>query len=391
MDMRLALLLLTFILCAYGDCAAAYGQPTATPTQAQDSTPGAAITPTYAFGAVVSIDLQARQILIRTAAGDVTATFAPQTPFVRVPPGELTLVHAQPITSAEVRVGDIVMARGPVTPDKKSVPARQIVLMSSSAIKEKQEREREDWRRRGVAGRVTAINPTTREVTLLARTPAGERPVTLVIADTTVFRRYAPDSVKFDAARPGTFDELKVGEQARALGEKDKDGARLAAEQIVSGSFRMVGGPVLAVDAAKGEVTISDIPTGKPVTVVVNSNSLLRQVPAEVVAALARRTAPAAPASGAGQAPTGQAATGDVDVQEMFDRFPVVTLVNLKPKDLILVSSTVGADPSRVTAILLATGLDPLFSRPTQQPNRRATTSALGLPGGVFDGYIGTP
>jgi hypothetical protein len=78
------------------------------------------------------------------------------------------------------------------------------------------------------------------------------------------------------------------------------------------------------------------------------------------------------------------------DLLEIFDRLPPVTINDLKPGRMVLVSSTNGSDSSRVTAILLATGLDVLFSRP-QAGGQRKIVGAVGLPGGVFDGFIGTP
>ena len=67
----------------------------------------------------------------------------------------------------------------------------------------------------------------------------------------TVIRRYAPDSVKFDDAKPGTLDQIKPGDQLRARGTKNADGNELAAEEIVSGTFRNVAGVVVATDRGR--------------------------------------------------------------------------------------------------------------------------------------------
>ena len=71
-------------------------------------------------------------------------------------------------------------------------------------------------------------------------------------ATRSVFRRYAPDSVKFADALPSSFAELKVGDQLRSLGNKDAAGTRVEAETIVFGSFVMAGGPVTAIDPRRG-------------------------------------------------------------------------------------------------------------------------------------------
>ena len=64
------------------------------------------------------------------------------------------------------------------------------------------------------------------------------------------FRRYAPDSVRFSDAKPGSFADLKVGDQLRVLGEKNADGTRIKAEAIVSGSFRNIAGVIKSIDAS---------------------------------------------------------------------------------------------------------------------------------------------
>jgi len=51
---------------------------------------------------------------------------------------------------------------------------------------------------------------------------------------------------------------------------------------------------------------------------------------------------------------------GGPDIQQMLEMLPAATLAELKPGQMIVVSSTVGADPSRVTAIQLVAGIEPI-------------------------------
>jgi hypothetical protein len=375
------------------------GQAPPPHTQAkQDSSDRPAITATYAFGEVISINPAEKQVVIKTVEGNVSASFDDKTQFKSVPPGAESLEGAQTITLADVSVGDIMMARGRVSEDKKTVLARQFIVMNKTAIAEKQNRERERWRTHGVAGRVTAIDRQARELTLSLRTPAGERPVTIALPSGVILRRYAPDSIRFADAVPSSLEELKVGDQVRARGEKSQDGTRVVAEEIVSGSFHVLGGPILSVDPSKAEIVVNDVVTKKPVTVFINANSTLRKVPAEVVASMAQKSAQGGggggttpTASGNGQGDGARRQVNSTDLLEVFDRLPPLTVGELKPGPMVLISSTAGADPSRVTAILLATGLDPLFVRPQAAGGQRAPVGAVGLPGGVFDGFIGAP
>ena len=53
--------------------------------------------------------------------------------------------------------------------------------------------------------------------------------MTIHVAKDTIIRRYAPNSVKFDDARPGTLDQIKAGDQLRARGTKSADGKDITA------------------------------------------------------------------------------------------------------------------------------------------------------------------
>ena len=46
----------------------------------------------------------------------------------------------------------------------------------------------------------------------------------------------------------------------------------------------------------------------------------------------------------------------------MLERLPAVTLAELKPASMVVISSTVGADPTRVTAIQLVSNVEPLIA-----------------------------
>ncbi|MGB7926140.1 MAG: hypothetical protein WCF57_23065, partial [Pyrinomonadaceae bacterium] len=89
-----------------------------------------------------------------------------------------------------------------------------------------------------------------------------------------------------------------------------------------------------------------------------------------------------------------RAGRGGADFQEMLERLPAISVAELKPGDMIIVSSTVGAEASRVTAIKLVAGVDELLNS-TQSRQRRqgggASDSGLGLDGGGLDFGIGLP
>jgi hypothetical protein len=47
----------------------------------------------------------------------------------------------------------------------------------------------------------------------------------------------------------------------------------------------------------------------------------------------------------------------------MLERMPAFNISELKPGDAVIVASTAGADPGRVTAITLLAGVEPLLTR----------------------------
>jgi hypothetical protein len=395
------------------------------------------------IGEVISIDPAGKQMSIKTDAGSVvTVALDEKTEYLRIPPGETSLDKAAKIASSEIGIGDKVYVRGKVSDDRKSVPAQKLVVMSKADIQKMHEHERAEWQRRGSAGIITAVNPQAGEVTLQTRTREGLKALVVSAPDGVKFRRYAPDSVKFSDARPSSFSELKVGDQLRALGDKNADGSRLVAEQVVSGTFQTIGGTVTGVSPENNEIKITVLGSKKVLTIVVNKDSMLRKIPPQIAAMIAMRSqggpggggpgggpggggpggggpeaarqpsgpgtqgqpgGPAAPQGGparsAGQAGPGGGPAGEQrrmggggDFQDMLERMPALALTDIKAGDVIAVSSTTGADPLRVTAITLVTGVDAVLAA-MQGPGaaRRTVNLSTGLPSGVLDFGIGQP
>lgn len=387
---------------------------TAQPPQADKS-----ITANGVIGNVTAINLAEKGMSVKTDAGNsVVAVYSDATSFIRAQPGSTTLDGATKITPAEIGVGDRVFARGKLADDQKSVLVRALVVMTKADIAKKHERDREEWKRRGILGTVTSVNPATKEVTVTTSTAEGPKPLVVAAGgEKLVFRRYAPDSVKFADAKTSSFAELKVGDRLRALGERSADGARFTPEEIVSGAFRQLVGTVTAVDPATNEIKITT-QDKRPLTIVVNQDSNLRRLPPMMAQMLAARAAGNGQGRG-GQRPPGQTPGGEpgagggggggrgeggggggggrrmgggFDPQDMLERMPQLSLAELKPGDMIVVSSTSSADPARLTAIALVAGMDAVINAIAARP---ATPNVgggqdLGLPGGIDLG-IGLP
>jgi hypothetical protein len=372
-------------------------------------------------GEVASVDAANNKIALKTNNGEVSVTIDAKTVYKRVTPENPTdLKSATPVALTDIAIGDKVVAVGIVSADKKSLaPTRSVYLMTQADISKKQQTEQQKWAS-GVVGRVTAINPATNEITIAPRgaVPANQT-VTVAVSDKTQYRRYAPNSVKFTDAKMSNLAELKVGDQLRARGEKTPDGIRVTAEEIISGSFKMVAGTITAVDVAKNEITVKEANTNKIVVVEVNNDTLLRRFPPEMAQRLAMAQAmrasgqmpqgmpmgggnagnaggqqprPANPnggAQGAGMGGGGGMRQGG-DVDQMLERLPALTLTELKVGDAIAASSTSGATPDRVTAIKFVAGVEPFLTPPQipGQGSRPQAAPSINIPG--LDG-IGAP
>jgi hypothetical protein len=405
--MKALFLFIAFVSAVSLTGSAVLGQGTATQTD-----PG--ITALGVLGELKTINLTSKELTVKTDAGSVvTVIVADSTSYLRLPPGETTMDKATKIALTDLGEGDRVLARGKIAADHKSLPARTLVVMTKTDIAKKQERERMEWRQRGILGVISNVKTDTKEVTINTRSGMSTQPVIIPISDKVDMRRYAPDSIKFSDAKPSGFAELKIGDQVRALGDKSADGTHFTPEKVVTGAFRTVAGTVTAIDVTSGEIKINDLEKKQPLTVVIKSDSVLRKVPAEFGMMMGGRgptggqgapgaggPAPAGaqapanrPPQGAsgGAAPSGQ--SGKPNMQDMLDRLPMISTADLKVGDTIIVSSTKGADPTRLTAITLVSGADTLLAilAPRPQPGAaQAPNPAAGLGSGVTFG-IGLP
>ena len=363
------------------------------PGSAPSAPPSSSSQPVRPIGVVTQ--LKPGTFTLHTDAGPDLAVLLPdEVSVLRVPPDAKDLKAATKITVSDIHLGDRVLVRGRVSDDQKSVLATSVIVMSETDLAKAREAERLDWRRRGTGGLVKAINPEAREITVaVPNTPPTPgnltHPVVITLAANVVLLRYAPDSVKFSDAKPSTFEEIKVGDQVRALGTKSEDGSRYAAEKLVSGTFRNIGATVVSVDAQNGAVTVKDLASGKPLVVRTNSDSRLHRLPpflAQMIATFnsggsASGTMTGRPPGGApgawrgGRPPSGAAVTraqagerggaagnGPANFQQMVDRAPVLSLEELKSGEALIVVSTEGAKPSEVTAIVMLAGVEPILA-----------------------------
>jgi len=341
---------------------------------------------------------------------DVPVTVEDSARILRLNPGDKDLKNATAIQLQDLKVGDKVRVRGHAA--GQGIDALEVLVITSSAVDAVRERISQDWQKRGIGGLVSSVDPANSTVTISVTGLSGKKEVTVKTAKNAVIRRYAPDSIKFDDAKPSTLAEIHAGDQLRARGERSADGSEVTAEEIVTGSFRNVAGTVNSVDASAGTINVQDLLGKKPVVVKITSESQLHKLPPEMAQMIAVRlkSSMAAATPGAGGAgaekagngaqpeaapgarPGGAAAGGGGmgggirqgggrDFQQMLNRMPAVTLADLHKGDAVLIVATEGSAAGS-TAITLLSGVEPILQAAPSQAMMLTPWSLSGAPGG---------
>jgi hypothetical protein len=330
--------------------------------------------PTSFFGSITSFKAEEAVIVVTPDKADaVNVKLTPETIFKRVAPGENTLKNAADMKMTDMALGDRVL----VSLKPGTSEAMRIVVMSATDITKRNEEDRLDWTKRGISGVVSAKAGST--ITLKKRGLTGEIIMTVTIDDKTAYRRYNSDSVKFADASISKLDEISVGDQLRARGQKSEDGLKVTASEVVFGTFVTKAGTITAINPNTQEVTVNEIGTNKPLVIKFTTDSQIKKMPDMAGMMMGRGGAPgAAPSAGPGGPPAG--AGRMPDMSQMVERMPAAKFDELKTGEKVVVSSTKGAKPDEITAIMLLGNADMLIQMATVPSGGRGAGG--GAPGG---------
>ncbi len=341
-----------------------------------------------AVGTIKSVESDSI-ILANEAGGDLTATLTSSTKILRVPPGEKDLKNATALQPQDLQPGDRILVRGHTSADSHTIAALSVIVMKQSDLSAKQQRERDDWQKRGVGGLVTKVDPAANTISISSGGLGANKNVAIHVTKDTVLRRYSPGSVRFDDAKPAPLDQIKTGDQLRARGSRSADGSELSAEEIVSGSFRNIAGTITLIDPASNSITVQDLIAKGPVVIKVSPDSQMKTLPPEMVQRFAARLKGGAGENGEPSAdpqnaraqtsgpagarrsgtegpapnrPNGSPSggNGSPDLQRLLSRLPNSTLADLQKGEAVMLVATQGENA--VTAITLLGGVDSLLN-----------------------------
>ncbi len=305
----------------------------------------------------------------------------------KVAPGERNLKNARAIQLTQLAVGDRVL----VTVGPGTAHVLRIIVMSAADIVRRNDADRLDWSARGIAGIVSARQGG--RITLKVRTFQGETQATVILTDHTTYRRYLPDSVKFADATISNPDEIAIGDQLRARGQKSEDGLQVTAEDVVFGTFLTKAGSIVSVNPGTNEIGLKELGTGKLLIVKLTADSQIKKMP-DFTATPASGGRPGfppgsgpstgvAPGGGPGLPPGGPPGMAPgrppagPDLAEMLERLPAARPEELSPGERVAVSSTKGTRSDQITAIMLLAHADMLI----EMASRKAGGAGTGAEG----------
>jgi hypothetical protein len=345
--------------------------------------------------------ISGNSITLTTDTGtDVNIVIQEGARLVGVAPGQKDLNGASPLQLQDLQIGDRLLVRGKLADDGKSVLAASVIVMKKTDIAEKQVHEREEWQRHGVGGLVNSVDASAGAIAITTNGLGPNKDVVIHISKDTILRRYAPDSVKFDDAKPSPLNEIVAGDQLRARGTRSADGKELTADEIVSGSFRNIAGPITAMDPGASTISVQDLLSKKTITLKITLDSQLRKLPPPMAQGIALRlkgapadtasnssaSTPAAPRGDVPQrgSPGGIRGGGGGDLQQAIGRMPPASLADLQKGDAVMIVATQEAPESRSTVITLLGGVEPILEA---SPKNGASTllspwSLSSAPGG---------
>ena len=356
---------------------------------AQAPTAPAAATPAASASQLGTVKTVAgNSFTMATDAGQaVSVSVVSGAKVLQLPVGSTDLKTATPGQLSDIAVGDRVLVTGKAGETAGNFDALRVVLIKSSAIAQMQAAQQADWKARGVGGIVSSVDAASGAITLTV----GAKKLVVNTTSKTEFKRFSGDSVKYEDAKPGTIAQIQKDDQLQARGTKSADGASIAAEEVVSGSFLNLSGLIMSIvpgpgiDPATGKITLKDLATHRVMTVSVTAKCEMRNLPLQTATMFAARTSGggqgggrgggrggsggygAGGSAGQGDAAGGARRSAGADLSQMMERLPTGTLADLKTGDAVMiVASEPSPGSSTADAITLLSGVEPIL---TANPN----------------------
>jgi hypothetical protein len=328
------------------------------------------------IGTVEKADASGKVLTIKPdKAGDASVAFDDKTQFLRLPAGETDAKKATRAAASDVSVGDRVIAR--LRAGEEGQPAVFLYFTKQNDLAQRKEKTLEEWQKDGVAGLVKSVDAGAKQIAISVRGAGPPKDVTLDISGPVEYQRYSPDSGKYE---PDALVSIQAGDQVRVLGQKNADQTAIKVEAIMSGLFKTLPVQIKSIDAAAGQILAIDLASKKPITINVKPDTAMKKLDDATALQMARRLNPTFQGGGRGAggregaaAAEGDAAPGggqgrggrgggrNLDIGKVIEQQPAITLADLKAGEPVVVVGAAANDMSRMRAMTLVAGVDPIL------------------------------
>lgn len=343
----------------------------------------AAQAPTRFIGSITAIS--GNNFTVKTASGDVHQFEIPSSASIRrIEPGQTSLANAVTIPLSDLAVGDRLLVLLNPNSSGGTPQATEIVAIKHEDVVKRQEQQTQAWSQ-GVGGLVKSVDSASGNIVVAAGAGLTTKTVTVHTTPSTVLKRYAPASVSYAQATVAPITDIHSGDELMARGTKNPDGTEIAAEEVVSGSFRNVSGLISSLDTSNQTIVVKDLLTKKNVTIHIKPEAQMRELPERMAQFIAMRLKGGAPGGmgggrgqyarpengggGGGMRPGGPGmaggARGEMNPQQVLSRAPEIKFSDLKKGEAVMLVATQGT--TDVTAITLIAGVEPLLEAPASQ------------------------
>jgi hypothetical protein len=350
------------------------------------------------IGTVQKVDSAAKSLALKTDKGEESAIkYDDKTQFLRLPAGEKDTKKAARASASDVSAGDRAIAR--LRPDDQTgKPAVFLYFTKQTDLAQRQQKTQEEWQTQAVAGSVKSVDAAAKHIVISVRGGFGPpKDVTLDAGGPVEYQRFSLDSGKYEPST-AALTAIQTGDQVRVLGQKNADQTEIRLEAIMSGTFKSVPVQVKSIDTAAGMILATDLVSKKPVSISIKPDTLLKRLDDATALLMARRLNPsfqggngrggrggggreqggnpdtggqavvAVPgAQGGGFAGRGGAGGGggrggrNADPNKLLDQQPSIELADLKAGEPVVVTGGPSADMSKLTAVSVVAGVDPIL------------------------------
>jgi len=373
------------------------------PAMAQDA---AKVKYVSLIGTVEKVDAAGKVLAVKPDKADqTTVKFDDKTQFLRLAAGETDTKKATRAAAADVSVGDRVIARLREGEDGK--PAVFLYFSKQAELAQRKEKTAEEWKN-GVSGLADSVDQAGKKIVITVRGAGPAKSVALDVSSNILdVTRFSPETGKNE---PSTLASIRPGDQVTVIGQKNADMTAIKVDAITSGFYKTLPVQIRSIDTATGQIAAMDLASKKPITISIGTDSVLKRLDDATAQQLARRLNPTIQAEGrggrggrgggadSGAAPVAipgaipDAAAGGrggrgggrpLDLGKVVDQAPVITLADLKPNEPIVVFGAATDDLSKMRALRLISGVDPILrAAPQNGSDPLAGNWSLGGEGG---------